>query len=334
MVSPSANNMKEKGEEGLVYREAVKESRRILEEVITLIESLKKKYVHDGEIDTLNNLVTIALACLRIPEESSKATPSVRFDLHQVIKRVLSLLDYQTRVRDIKVYYRLPEKPQIVYGEEINLLRTLLFLMMNIIKLYEFSEEPREITIETDYTSETCSIIIRDRLKSPDIDSHARQLMRELLENQGYDIDISHHEEGRVCKIKLPVDKNRNSSPRGLNILIVDDDPTICEYLKDLFTYLGHTPTVITSPKEALRLLKTVSFDLLLVDFIMPEMNGILFLNEARKLCAPSKVCFFTGDIHAPEIMEIREKEGVQVLGKPLSINKLKEVIKQAGSAS
>ncbi|NOY65686.1 MAG: response regulator [Nitrospirae bacterium] len=334
MISPSANNMKEKVREGLLYKEAIRESRRILEEVITLIESLKKKYLHDGELDTLNNLVTIALACLKTPDESSKEKHSIHFDLHQVIKRVLSLLDYQTRVRDIKVYYRLPEKPQIVCGEEINLLRTLLFLMMNIIKLYEFSEEPREITIETDCTTDSCSIIIRDRLKSPDLDSHARQLMRELLENQGYDIEISHHEQGRVCRIQIPVVKNRNSSPTGLNILIVDDDPTICEYLRDLFTYLGHTPTVITSPKEALRLLKTVSFDLLLVDFVMPEMNGVHFLHEARKLCSPSKVCFFTGDIHAPEIMEIREKEGVQVLGKPLSINKLKEIIKQAGSAS
>jgi CheY-like chemotaxis protein len=326
--------MKEKGKEGLLYKEAIRESRRILEEVITITESLKKKYAHDEEIDTLNNLVTIALACLRITDEPSKEKKSVQFDLHQVIKRVLSLLDYQTRVRDIKVYYRLSEKPQIVYGEEINLLRTLLFLMMNIIKLYEFAEEPREIIIETDSTPETCSIIIRDRLKSPGLDSHAKQLMRELLENKGYDINISHHEEGRVCKIQIPIDKNNPSSSTGLNILIVDDDPTICEYLKDLFTYLGHTPTVITSPKEALRLLKTVNFDLLFVDFIMPEMNGVLFLNEARKLCAPSKVCFFTGDIHAPEIVEIREKEGVQVLGKPLSINKLKEVIRQAGSIS
>ena len=329
MLSPLENGMKDKEKKGtMVHREAIGESRRILEEAITLLEQIRTRHPDEAEVLNLDNLVRIALEYLKIVAEPPTARTG-HFDLHLAIKRVLSLLDYQMRIRDIKILYVSAEEPHTVSGEEVNLVRMLLFLLMNIIKHYELAEGPREITIETTAGTETSSIIIRDRLSSQDLDSHARQLMRELLEEQGYRIQITHTETERICRIEIPV--RESSSKKALNILIVDDDPIICEYLKDLFTFLGHNPIVVSSPSIALKMLQSINFDLLLVDFIMPEMNGGLFLKEAKKFCNLSNVCFFTGDTHAPEVVELRKREGVRVLAKPVSINVLKEVLREAG---
>jgi DNA-binding NtrC family response regulator len=58
-------------------------------------------------------------------------------------------------------------------------------------------------------------------------------------------------------------------------ILIVDDEQPICEMLEDHLKRQGFRPTWYTSAETALDALKTESFDVLLTDMNLPNMNGI-----------------------------------------------------------
>jgi DNA-binding NtrC family response regulator len=73
-------------------------------------------------------------------------------------------------------------------------------------------------------------------------------------------------------------------------ILVIDDEPSIRELLKDFFTGKGFE--VATSPdgQTALNLLKENKFDLLLLDLMMPGMNGLDVLREiaSEKIDIPS----------------------------------------------
>lgn len=71
---------------------------------------------------------------------------------------------------------------------------------------------------------------------------------------------------------------------RELDILIVEDEPFQREMLKDFLIREGHCISEAGSGEEALRLLSRGSFDLVLLDFKMPGMNGLEVLREARKL--------------------------------------------------
>jgi len=58
-------------------------------------------------------------------------------------------------------------------------------------------------------------------------------------------------------------------------ILIVDDEPMMCEMLEDDLKRHGFHPTCYISAEKALETLKTESFDVLLTDMNLPNMNGI-----------------------------------------------------------
>jgi len=65
-------------------------------------------------------------------------------------------------------------------------------------------------------------------------------------------------------------------------ILLVDDEPDIIEFLGYNLTKEGYDVTTSTSGKEAVELAKKIKPDLILLDVMMPEMDGIETCQEIR----------------------------------------------------
>lgn len=65
-------------------------------------------------------------------------------------------------------------------------------------------------------------------------------------------------------------------------ILIVDDDPDICFMLKLLLERQGHEASTVLSGYMAIECLASDSFDIVLTDIIMPEMDGIELIMKIR----------------------------------------------------
>lgn len=72
----------------------------------------------------------------------------------------------------------------------------------------------------------------------------------------------------------------------GSRILIVDDEASLRRTLADLFRRLGHDPVEAASGQEALWHLSHQTFDLVLLDLKMPQMDGTEILEEAGDLNA------------------------------------------------
>lgn len=73
-------------------------------------------------------------------------------------------------------------------------------------------------------------------------------------------------------------------------ILVVDDSQVIRKTLNKRLQAQGYAVTEANSGAEALELLKKEAFDLILLDVIMPEMNGNETLQEIRKLFGPAQL--------------------------------------------
>lgn len=71
-------------------------------------------------------------------------------------------------------------------------------------------------------------------------------------------------------------------SLRQLKILVVDDSPTARHYFMGLLADLGHHPRDAAGAAEALGLLKTEDFDLVLCDLVMPDVDGLSLLKRIR----------------------------------------------------
>jgi len=79
-------------------------------------------------------------------------------------------------------------------------------------------------------------------------------------------------------------------------ILIVDDEEMTTKTLSMLLGLEGFSNiTPFNNPKEALKHLKDNEVDLIISDFIMPQMNGIDFLEEAKKLQSDTSTILLTG---------------------------------------
>ena len=66
-------------------------------------------------------------------------------------------------------------------------------------------------------------------------------------------------------------------------ILIVDDDDNICQLLTLYLVKEGYSTSICHNGKEAIKTLKEGEYDLVLLDIMMPEMDGYETLTEVRK---------------------------------------------------
>lgn len=115
-------------------------------------------------------------------------------------------------------------------------------------------------------------------------------------------------------------------------ILVVDDDILVVEALRGLLSASGYKVEVATRGQEALDILKRESFDLLILDVVMPKMTGFDVCCEVRNrddVMGNVKIIMLTAKTERGNL-EIDEKCGCDLyLPKPIDPGKLKQLIKE-----
>lgn len=83
---------------------------------------------------------------------------------------------------------------------------------------------------------------------------------------------------------------------KNSKIVVVDDEKLVTSAFKALFKVEGYSDIhLFNNPKEAVEFLKENIPDLVISDFMMPEMNGLEFLTEAKKLHPEVSMILLTG---------------------------------------
>lgn len=119
----------------------------------------------------------------------------------------------------------------------------------------------------------------------------------------------------------------------GKHMLVVDDNEINRIVAGELFTYTGATVETAESGKQCLDLVQKNKYDFILLDHLMPEMDGIEVLKELRKMknnISSSAVCIV---LTANAIQGAREEyiaEGFDdYLSKPIDIFEVEKVLKR-----
>jgi len=114
-------------------------------------------------------------------------------------------------------------------------------------------------------------------------------------------------------------------------ILVVDDDVLVLEALKELLTSSGYEVRVATRGQEALEILDTERFDLLILDVVMPKMTGFELCKEVRARAdemSAVKIIMLTAKSEARDLQS-EEGCGCELyLTKPIDPGRLKELIR------
>jgi DNA-binding response OmpR family regulator len=81
---------------------------------------------------------------------------------------------------------------------------------------------------------------------------------------------------------------------RSARILVVDDEPVIRETMAEVLNTEGREIVTAASGEEALALLQNESFDLMLLDLIMPGLGGLQVMEKARAIAPDTVVIMLT----------------------------------------
>ena len=86
-------------------------------------------------------------------------------------------------------------------------------------------------------------------------------------------------------------------------ILIVDDEEKICQLLEQYFSFKGYEVRAVQRGEEALALANVFHPDVVLLDLLMPGMNGVDTLKALKQLRPPPKVLILSAADHE-KVME------------------------------
>ena len=110
--------------------------------------------------------------------------------------------------------------------------------------------------------------------------------------------------------------------PSKLRILVVDDEPLVCEMVKAMLLQDGHDVDTAGGGREGLTRFDAEHFDLVLADYRMPNMKGDKFAEAIKNRLQPKPVILITGNPpnEAPKAID-------WVLLKPFSLLQLRLAI-------
>jgi len=125
---------------------------------------------------------------------------------------------------------------------------------------------------------------------------------------------------------------NEAAATRRHRLLIVDDDSAILRLLRAYLTEeLGDRLIIEATdkPSDAQRMIAEGSWDLVLLDIEMPQMDGMELLQLARRANSWVRVVFLTGRSTWDRVAEAIERGAADYLLKPVDCQLLTAVISQ-----
>ena len=113
------------------------------------------------------------------------------------------------------------------------------------------------------------------------------------------------------------------------NVLIVDDEPIVLDVLDRILTRLGYRTTIIDYWAGALDEFASQDFDMVLLDVLMPEKNGIEIARMMKRI-KPDQIIVLVTGLAYNSVMLQADLECVDINGvisKPFTIQKVRTVV-------
>ncbi|MEA5127148.1 MAG: response regulator [Proteiniphilum sp.] len=114
------------------------------------------------------------------------------------------------------------------------------------------------------------------------------------------------------------------------NILVIDDNLTVCLMLKSWLIKKGFSVETAASVKEAKQKVKEQPFDLILSDIRMPDADGFSFLSWVKKYDSDILVIMMTGYADIESAVESMKSGAVDYISKPIEPEQLFKKIDEA----
>ncbi|MBU0969154.1 MAG: response regulator [Proteobacteria bacterium] len=113
-------------------------------------------------------------------------------------------------------------------------------------------------------------------------------------------------------------------------VLLVDDEKEFLEIMSERMRARGMIVTATESADQALSIIEKESFDAIIMDFQMPEMDGMEALKAIKKKRPELQIILLTGYATVEKTVEAMKIGATDFLEKPADLEALVEKIKTA----
>lgn len=253
--------------------------------------------------------------------------------------------------------------PELVELDEMRLRQVLVNLLGNAVKFTDSGQVTLRARLHTDsgdlcfevqdtgigISSENVSLLFKPFSQVLSSDSHSDQkgtglglhLCREILELMGGTIWVeSELGVGSTFKGRIPITE-LESDPYAtqtvpveqslfsqLNIMVVDDNPVNRRVLALQLEKMGNQVAVAESGYRALEELEHKTFDLILMDYQMPGMDGLETTRKSRELKGDEPIIVALTAFTEDEKREACKQAGMNAfLTKPVDVTKLRDLV-------
>ncbi len=138
-------------------------------------------------------------------------------------------------------------------------------------------------------------------------------------ENEIDEMNVSFEDE-----MKLPEGQEK--------IMIVDDEEGVARVAVQILTRFGYEVVWASSGEKAVKLFRETDppFDLVILDYMMPGMDGLACMKEIRSINRDVKVLFATGFVSDMPFEKLYERGATDVIQKPFDVNSLLTAVRRA----
>ncbi len=112
-----------------------------------------------------------------------------------------------------------------------------------------------------------------------------------------------------------------------MKVLVVDDDRAICDYMETFLAKDGIGVKTMTEPEKVAQEVKVGGYHLVVLDLMMPRMDGVKVLEQIRKVDSDVAVVIFTGYPSLNSAVQSMKLEAVDYLKKPFSPEEFRSVL-------
>jgi PAS domain S-box-containing protein len=284
--------------------------------------------------------------------------------LNDVIKEAMELMAYPLRVDGVEVHLNLEEELPPIWADPNQLHQVLVHLLSNAHQALRENTRPRQVTVSTCYDPPQSRVFLGIADTGPGIPPELQgrifepffttklsgqgtglglPLCQGIIEAHGGAISVqSTPGEETLFVVGLPIAAKPTgvpevrtddalASPQAGTILVVDDEPDVADVLAELLTIDGHRVDIAANGAVALRKVQEHSYDLILTDMRMPEVDGPGLYRELERQhpALSRRVIFITGDALTLETQNFLAGTTIPSVSKPFGLQEIRDAIQQ-----
>ena len=113
-------------------------------------------------------------------------------------------------------------------------------------------------------------------------------------------------------------------------ILLIDDEKDFLDIMAERMEARGMDVSTATSAEDALEMLLTDSYDAVIMDLMMPEMDGFKALKLFKERKPEVQIILLTANVPEEKCIEAIKLGAMHVIEKPADLNLLTQKIEEA----